>query len=105
MPNLDWMLWDVAVLSTTAGVTHSLFQARENQDSSNPKHKTNMRGAGSLPTGEEFLIRKIEVFPDTQLAQADIHALVDSSYITVSVGDRAMFEAPLREVLGHNSFS
>ena len=101
---MDWCLWDVASFSTAAAV-HELFQNRSGSDSNNPKHKTNMRGSGSLPVNEKFTIRKIGLQFDNQVALADVFALTDSAYVEIVVSDRIVCELPLIAIVDRNSYN
>lgn len=100
----DHMLWDVAAFGVAASTSHELFQNREGSDAANPKHKTNMRGAGSLPDNESFVIRRVHIYPDNELAEADLPLWLDSSFITINIADRDVFDCPVRNCASHASF-
>ena len=99
MTDLSFVLYDTALFSTTDEVDFRLFQVAEGGDSTHVKAFTNARGAGILPSTEVFVAEWLGVFPNEQLAEADMGIWFVDGYISVEIQNREVFRAPLALVL------
>lgn len=104
MADLHYVLYDTATFGTTAGTNHLLFQVGEGVDASHPESITNMRGNASLPTEEKFTLYRIHVWPEQEIAEADLYKLTDQALLELRVSDKTLIKIPLRLALSHNAW-
>lgn len=104
MADFHYVLYDTATFSTSAGVNHLLFQVGEGVDASHPESITNMRGNASLPTEEKFSLYRIHVWPEQEIAEADLYDLTDQALLELRVSDKTYLKIPLRLAISHASF-
>lgn len=96
MATLDYMIYDTALVSTTAGVEHILFQVGQGAQPTKGKQITNMRGSGSFPEQEKFTVRRIGVTPDDIFSADDLLSLYHFSLLTIEYNNVKVLEAPLQ---------
>jgi len=97
MGDFNWGLFDTAIFDDSGSIIHTLFQVAQGGDTVHTKAYTNMRGAGSLPTDESLLVRKISVIPDANLPPADVQGMFLHSYLEMRISDETVLFAPLRQ--------
>lgn len=105
MPVYDWTLYDTAVFGATASVDHELFKVSQNGDSTHTQSFTNSRGAGVMPSNEQFDVDTVIVSPDTDFDTDDRGDMWDGSFITIRVNNQDVFTAPLRMCAGYAAYS
>jgi len=105
MADLTYVLYDTAIFGTTAPAEHTLFQVAQGGDSTHTESFTNMRGAGALPSEEHLVVNHIEVFPDGDVAEADVSKIWTGNFLEVRVADKTLLKAPLALFAGHSYWS
>lgn len=95
MASFDWVLYDTANFGTNADTMHSLFQVAQYGDSTHTPDYTNMRGNGSLPANERFVVNCIGVRMQPEIDLDDLLAMFNGSYLQMRTKDEIIFEAPL----------
>lgn len=101
----DFDLYDSVVFGATPDLTQSLFQVGEGADATHVREFTNMRGAGSLPQGEEFLVRSIHCISEMSPPQADIEKIYQDSYLEFILNNLSILRSPLRVFASHSDWS
>lgn len=104
MAEVNWPLYDTAPFGNVAATTHTLFQVRENGDATHITGFTNMRGNGSLPSNESFMVERLMVYPDVELAEADLVTWFGANWLRLRVEDKEMITIPLRMCVGDAAF-
>ena len=95
MPDLSYVLYDTAPFAAAANVEFLLFKVAFGGDATHIESFTNMRGAGSLPVGEKFTIKKISVVLDSfSTVIDDVLKATVSSFFDIRVNDQSLFKAP-----------
>lgn len=105
MAEYRYVLYDTADFGTTANTNHLLFQIAEGADANHVEYRCNMRGNGVLPSEESFVIDKIHVWNNGELADADVAKLCDGTILEVRVSDKTVLKIPLRLALSHAGYS
>jgi len=104
MTDFNWGLYDTADFDDGGDVIHTLFQTAQGGDDTRTKQYTNMRGAGSLPTDESLLVRRISIIPDADLPTADVQGMFLHSYLEMRISDETVLFAPLRQFADHGGY-
>lgn len=105
MATYDYDLFDSVVFGVSAGLTQALFQTAEGADATHTRQFTNMRGAGSLPSGEEFLVQSIHVISEGAPVEADIEKLYQDSWLEFVLNNLSILRSPLRVFASHSDWS
>lgn len=105
MAQVPFVLYDTAPFGTSAGVTHTLFQVAQGADATHTRQFTNMRASGQLPQNESMVIRSIHAILWDEIAEADVPAIWDGSYMELTISDENIFRIPLKFFASHNGFS
>ena len=102
--DLHTVLYDTWQPSTTAAAEAMLFQVPQGGDATHTESFTNARGAGVLPSGEKFLIKKIKLIIDEQIAEADFDTRLYGGYIEVRIKDKTVLKAPCQMFFAHSAY-
>lgn len=103
MPDYTYTLYDTAVLSN-AVTDQVLFQVSQGADATHTESFTNSRGAGQLPTGESFEVKKISATVDGNWVVADQINWILNSFCEIRVSDLTVFKCPLAYLVDGASF-
>lgn len=95
MARTDYLFYDTALLGTTAGTAHVLFQQGQSSVSGKEPSITNMRGNGSFPDRTNFTIHKFGVHIDDTFTEDDVLTLFHSSIFKFEYNDNKIYEIPL----------
>lgn len=98
-------LYDTWQPGTAAGAEALLFQTPQGGDATHTESFTNSRGAGVLPSGESFLIKKVKLIIDEQIAEADFDTRLYGGYIELRVKDKTLLKAPAQMFFAHSAYS
>lgn len=93
--DLRYYLYDTAILSTVVNTEFQLFKVPQGGDATHTENFTNMRGAGSLPTEEKFIIDWVGVIIDYDTVIGDIRKMWLKSFLEIRVNDKSVLKAPL----------
>lgn len=104
MADYDFTLYDTWQPSTVANAEQILFQVSQGGDSTHTEQFTNMRGAGSLPSQENFIIRKISIIADQKVAVADLFKWFTGGLLDFQRANLSVLKGPLQQYLDHNSW-
>jgi len=96
MAILHTTLFDTWPIPVAAAPPALLFQVVRGGDAVHIATFTNMRGAGQLPSTEEFEIHKIYIIPDRQATVLDPVALLHQSLVELRIKERTVFSCPAR---------
>lgn len=102
--DLHTVLYDTWQPSTTASAEATLFQTPQGGDSTHTESFTNARGAGQLPSGEKFSIKKIKLIIDEMIAEADFDTRLYGGFIEVRVKDKTVLKAPAQMFFAHSAY-
>lgn len=103
---LTYPIYDTLIMTNAVQAETALFQVQQGGDSTHTKSYTNMRGAGSFPAGESFLVNKIGVFMDfNAIVESDVENIWIGNYLELRVNDQTMILAPLRLFAQYNGFA
>lgn len=105
MAKYSTTLFATAIFDTSGNTTHKLFGAAYGTGTGYEAYRTNMRGAGSLPSEENFLVKKISAFVDNITPVADVDNIWYHSYATLFVRDNQVFQAPLSMLIDMAGYS
>lgn len=103
--DLSWIMYDTAIFGTSAAVTSALFQTAEGGDATHTTDFTNCRGAGSFPTGEKYLIRKLGVTFESNHVEADVEDWFVAAYLRLMIANQIMFQSPLIPLMWADAYS
>ena len=95
MSEFDFVLYDTAPFGASADTEHVLFQVAQGADSTHTESFTNMRGSGSLPQDEAFLVNKVGISVDFGPDDNEVDGVWINSFIEVRISDETVFKAPL----------
>lgn len=98
-------LFDTWQPGTTAYATADLFQVAQGGDSAHNERFTNMRGAGQLPAGEKFEVRKIALMLDENLTEADLAEDLFGALIEIKIKDKLVFSCPARRLFAYSDYA
>lgn len=103
---LSYPIYDTLVMGVAVQAEQALFQVQQGGDATHTKQFTNMRGAGSFPAGESFMVKKIGVFVDFNLTvESDVENVWINNYLELRVNDQTMLLAPLRLFAQYNGYA
>lgn len=97
-------LYDTWQPGTTANAEATLFQTAQGGDSTHTESFTNARGAGQLPAGEKFVIEKVKLIIDEQIAEADFDTRLYGGFIEVRIKDKTVLKAPAQMFFAHSAY-
>lgn len=97
-------LYDTWQPGTTASAEAMLFQVPQGGDSTHTESFTNCRGAGVLPTGEKFLVKKVKLIIDEMIAEADFDTRLYGGFIEVRIKDKTVLKAPAQMFFAHSAY-
>lgn len=100
----NFAIYDTAVLGTTAKTVHTMFQVAVSQSATADRFYTNMRGNGIFPNQENFLIKKLFVFPDANFNEDDRENYFLNSYLSIIYKDQLVLSVPSRLAVGRASY-
>lgn len=92
--DLDYILYDTIPLGTVINTEFQLFKVAQGGDATHTENFTNMRGAGSLPIGEAFVVNRIGLIIDANTVVADLHNLFLKSFVEIRVNDKSLLKMP-----------
>lgn len=101
----SYMLYDTAIFDNAAPTPHNLFQVALNGDAVHVLNFTNMRGAGSLPQRETFMLQKIGVWVDAELPEDDLNNLWYLQTLKFVLNNEDIIIAPLSAFAMFDGFS
>lgn len=101
MTDYRYTLYDTAIFSVAGAANHLLFQVGEGVDALHSELITNMRGNGSLPQEESFLLQKLHVWNEQLVAAADLFDLTDQAFVEIRLSDKTVLKVPLRLVMSN----
>lgn len=104
MPDYTYVLYDTVPMGATANTETVLFQTAQGADSTHTELYTNSRGAGALPSNEEFSIEKISCVVDVNGVVADQQNAFLNSYLDIVVNNKSVFKAPCALLADRSSF-
>lgn len=96
MATYDYDLFDTVPFGVAANKTFALFKTGECADATHTRSYTNMRGNGSLPVNEEFLVRSIHLIAESAPPIADVEALYTNNYLEFIYNNTSILRSPLR---------
>lgn len=106
MATLSYPIFDTLVFGNAVQTEQALFQVQQGGDATHTKSFTNMRGAGSFPNQESFLVKKISAFIDFLVVlPSDLYNVWIGNYLELRVADQTMIQAPLRMFANYNAFN
>lgn len=97
-------LYDTWQPGTTASAEATLFQTPQGGDSTHTESFTNCRGAGQLPSGEKFEIKKVKLIIDEMIAEADFDTRLYGGFLEVRVKDKTLLKAPAQMFFAHSAY-
>lgn len=98
---LDWVYYDWIDSSTTASAVKTLFAQSEGTSN---HYTTNMPVKSRLLDTEEFEVREISAWFETDLAHADLIKLYDRCVLEFKINNDRIFSAPMIMVAPKNKF-
>ena len=101
--DLHYCLYDTWEPGTTAHAEATLFQVAEGGDSTHTEQYTNMRGAGSLPNAERFLVKRVHLIQDENVTDADFDTYLYGAIVEMRVKDKTMFKVPAQLLFSHSA--
>lgn len=104
MPEKHYPFYDTALFGTAPEV-HTLFIEAEGSSAAKNSQFTNMRIGGQFAQDSDFLIEKLCVFVDDQLAEADIPLLYQECFIKIIIKNNNVLQIPLRFCADADSYS
>lgn len=102
--DLRYILYDTAAVPLAAAQNVILFQNGEGSAAAFVESVTNMRGSGSLPSSEKFVAQMLYCWPETELAEADLHTFWAGALIEIKVLDQTLLKIPARLALYSAAF-
>ena len=96
--DLSYVLFDTQPTGT-AVFDALLFQTAQGGDVTHTEDFTNMRGAGSLPSEEKFMLERIGISNDPAQGAADFSKLLVASLLQIRVNNQIVFWSPLPALL------
>ena len=105
MPDYSYPIYDTALFGTTDNTTHVLFQIGEGGDATHVSDFTNMRGNGTFPQLEKFLIRKIGIMLETNATESDAEDWTLDGFLRMYLSNQIIFQAPLQMLVMNTSYS
>jgi hypothetical protein len=97
-------LYDTWQPGATANAESMLFQTPQGGDSTHTEAFTNMRGGGQLPSGEKFVLKKIKLIIDEQIAEADFDTRLFNAFVEFRLKDKTVFKSPASMLFAHSSY-
>ena len=97
-------LYDTWQPGTTASAEATLFQTPQGGDATHTESFTNARGAGQLPSGEKFLLKKVKLIIDGQIAEVDFDTRLYGGFIEIRVKDKTVLKAPAQMFFAHSAY-
>src|SRR6267142_4480250 len=95
MPKYDYVIFYTWIAGATANDEFQLFQVQQNGDATHTEQFTNMRGPGSFPQDETFVLDRIGIIVDHDIIQADVTKLFMGGFLEIRQVDRTVLKAPL----------
>lgn len=106
MALLTYPIYDTIDLSTSAGVDHTLFQTGQGSSPPRTKAQTNMRGAGSFPESENFIVQGLGIHVDSSgFSDDDLQGLFVLSIVTFVYNNIKVLQMPAYKLSDLNAVS
>ncbi len=103
--DLHTVLYDTWQPGATASAEATLFQTPQGGDATHTESFCNARGAGQLPSGEKFTIKKIKLIIDEMIAEADFDTRLYGGFIELRVKDKTVLKAPAQMFFAHSAYA
>ena len=97
-------LYDTWEPGTVANAEAVLFQTPQGATATATESYTNARGAGVLPTGETFTIKKIKLIIDEMIAEANFATRLYGAFIEVRIKEKTLLKAPASMFYAHSAY-
>lgn len=104
MAELDFVLYDTVAFGTVAATETILFQVARGSDATHNEAFTNSRGAGALPSGEDFQLNWLGLAVDYNTVLADIPKLYLASFFELRVNDITVLQLPLVMIASNSGY-